>query len=621
MLLAPLSADQQERILQFQSRITVAADASMTVKEIIRVIAAGDKIRHGIYREFPTGYHTFLGARHNVGFTVLSVERDGMNESYHSQLMLTGVRIYLGDKNSVINAGEHTYVLTYRTDRQVRFFKDYDELYWNVNGNGWEFPIDEVAAGVTVPGIPPAQFSHFRAWTGVKGSTGQDYTAGTDAEGNAFFVTSRSFDPKEGLTIGVRWPKGLIKEPSWTARLRLIVRDNLNSVIALLGLALVFMYYLSAWIKAGRDPERGVIIPLYEPPDKLSPASVRFLSRMRFDTACFSANIINIAVKGYLVISEEEGTYTIRRTGTDDTALTTDERALASSLFSRGEQLEFTQSNHGVIKRAVTALKNSLEGVHLHAHFIANTTLFIIGLVISIVSLAGATFSVVSAATFPTVFITIWLTIWSIGVSALVTQVVSQWQAARYKKTAAFGALFFTLFALPFIVGEMIGLAVFIFFASLPMFLIILATGITNAVFYQLLKAPTSAGRAIMDRIDGFKMYLGTAEKDRLNMLIPPQQTPAVFEKFLPYALALDVEQDWAEKFSGMLSRAGQAPQAVGPSWYNGAAWSSLGAAGLASSLGSSFTSAVSSSSGAPGSSSGGGSSGGGGGGGGGGGW
>jgi len=147
-----------------------------------------------------------------------------------------------------------------------------------------------------------------------------------------------------------------------------------------------------------------------------------------------------------------------------------------------------------------------------------------------------------------------------------------------------------------------------------------------NYLFFHLLKAPTGVGRKAMDEIEGFKRFLGATEKDRMNMLNPVEHTPQLFEKYLPYALALDVEQQWSEQFAEVLSSASVSPEqsGSGPVWYSGASWNSLAAAGFTSSLGSSFSDAISSSSTAPGSSSGsggGGSSGGGGGGGGGGGW
>jgi uncharacterized membrane protein len=139
-----------------------------------------------------------------------------------------------------------------------------------------------------------------------------------------------------------------------------------------------------------------------------------------------------------------------------------------------------------------------------------------------------------------------------------------------------------------------------------------------NALFYELLKAPTQVGRRILDEIEGFRLYLSVAEEERLNFIHPPDETPDLFERFLPYAMALDVENQWGERFSGILNRAGYEPR-----WYAGRHWNSMHPAGFASGLGRGMQSAVSSASSAPGSSSGmsGGSSGGGGGGGGGGGW
>jgi uncharacterized membrane protein len=150
-----------------------------------------------------------------------------------------------------------------------------------------------------------------------------------------------------------------------------------------------------------------------------------------------------------------------------------------------------------------------------------------------------------------------------------------------------------------------------------------------HILFHSLLKAPTVAGRRMLDQIEGFKMFLGAVDGDRMNRINPPEQTPERFEEFLPYALALDVEQAWAEKFSGVLNEANRAPGSEAsstgytPSFYSGSNWNSFSASSFATGFTDSFTSAISSSSSAPGSggAGSGGGSGGGGGGGGGGGW
>jgi len=128
-----------------------------------------------------------------------------------------------------------------------------------------------------------------------------------------------------------------------------------------------------------------------------------------------------------------------------------------------------------------------------------------------------------------------------------------------------------------------------------------------------------------MDELEGFRMYLSVAEADRLNLLNPPERTPELFERFLPYALALDVEQAWSESFADVLARARDAEgNPYRPVWWVGGAYHAFHPEAFASSLGDSLATTIASSATAPGSSSGfggGGSSGGGGGGGGGGGW
>jgi uncharacterized membrane protein len=190
-------------------------------------------------------------------------------------------------------------------------------------------------------------------------------------------------------------------------------------------------------------------------------------------------------------------------------------------------------------------------------------------------------------------------------------------------------AIFCSVIAVPFLAAECFAIWALSKFASPSLAFFLFASVALHVLFHSLLKAPTVAGRRLLDQVQGFKLFLGAVDGDRLNRVNPPEQTPEVFEKFLPYALALNVEQAWAEKFSDVLNAADQAPgsdaNATGytPSFYSGSNWNGLGAASFASGFTDSFTSAISSSASAPGSSSGGGGggSGGGGGGGGGGGW
>lgn len=168
-------ARQRERILSFHSDIRVMPDSSMEVKESITVRAAKARIKRGIYRDFPTRYRDRLGNGVTVGFDVVAVTRDGKKEPCHTQSISNGMRVYIGEESVFLDPGEYTYILTYRTSRQIGFFEDYDELYWNVTGNGWEFPINSASAEIHLP--EGAHIQKHAAYTGPQGASGKDFSA------------------------------------------------------------------------------------------------------------------------------------------------------------------------------------------------------------------------------------------------------------------------------------------------------------------------------------------------------------------------------------------------------------------------------------------------------------
>src|SRR5580704_10254595 len=133
---------QLERILDFHSDITLQADSSLLVTETITVNSTSNQMRHGIYRDFPTRYSDSFGNKYVVGFEMLSAVRDNADEHFRVEDYANGKRIYLGDASTFLPAGQHSYTLTYRTNRQLGFFADHDELFWNVTGLGWGFPIE-----------------------------------------------------------------------------------------------------------------------------------------------------------------------------------------------------------------------------------------------------------------------------------------------------------------------------------------------------------------------------------------------------------------------------------------------------------------------------------------------
>lgn len=158
---AAFPAFAEEFIRSYHSVIEVAADGKLAVTETITARAEGRNIKRGIFRDFPLYALDANNRRTKVDFNVVSVERDGAPENWRTENIDGGIRIYTGSADRFLPTGEHIFQITYTTARQIRYFSDYDELTWNVTGNGWQFPMGEISATITLPQgarprIPPS---------------------------------------------------------------------------------------------------------------------------------------------------------------------------------------------------------------------------------------------------------------------------------------------------------------------------------------------------------------------------------------------------------------------------------------------------------------------------------
>jgi uncharacterized membrane protein YgcG len=598
----------REEILSFDADIQVRSDGSMQLTERIRVRAEGDQIKRGIYRDFPTDYRDRLNNRIQVGFEVARVMRDGQAENYRTERQANGVRVYIGKADRILPPGEYSYSITYLTTRQLGFFDDFDELYWNVTGNGWAFPILSATATVKLPPGVPSRDMAIEGYTGPVGAQGQAYVGQISMDSEAFIRTTGPLAPGEGLTLVLSWPKGVVYEPTPADKVGYLMADNRGLLIALGGFGLMLVYLSWVWSRFGRDPEPGPVFPHYEPPPQLSPGACRYILQMDHDNHAFSAAVLSLAVKGYLKIHEGRTAALEAATGEsvydqaidqlsptakkwlspllelaemamesayDDTfvleqvspvrdlpATGPGEQALLSKLFVEGQYLVLTNSQHEIVRAAISAHDKALRKYYQRVNFVTNMGFMIPAVLIGIATIFGV----------------------------------------------AVFATFSPLVAVVFFVGV-----------------------ILIARFGTWMKAPTPRGRKLMDRLEGFKMYLTVAEAEDLKRIEgiagqAPRQTPELYERYLPFAVALDVGQPWADQFESLFSSiaAGQAGD-YRPGWYTGSGLKPGNNFGnFSTALSTSLASAISSSSTPPGSSSGGGgggSSGGGGGGGGGGGW
>ncbi|MBE0590988.1 MAG: DUF2207 domain-containing protein, partial [Gemmatimonadales bacterium] len=161
------TATAAEAIERFDAVIEVGDDGELSVSETIVVRAEGQQIRRGIYRDFPLRFEDAEGRLRRVGFELLAVTRDGMAEPHFIRRNDRGLRIYIGDENRLLSPGRHTYRLQYSTTRQVRHLPGHVELFWNVTGNEWAFPIEAASATIRLPDrAAPLR------WTGYTGRVG-----------------------------------------------------------------------------------------------------------------------------------------------------------------------------------------------------------------------------------------------------------------------------------------------------------------------------------------------------------------------------------------------------------------------------------------------------------------
>jgi len=390
VLLPAAGRADTERILSFHSEITLNQDSSMLVKETIRVRAEGKRIKRGIYRDFPHLYRGQFFTRRTVPFSIVEASLDGRPVQYRTERRLNGTRIYFGQENVFLKPGEYSYVFTYKTGRYVGYFDNYDELYWNVTGTGWEFEIADASAVVILPETLPVDKLKLHGYTGPQGAKGKAFSGGIDDHGRPVFRTTQPLSPREGLTICVTFPKGFIAEPPSEEKWHYFMADNRGLAWGGLGVALVFVYYLIVWALVGRDPDKGTIIPRFEPPEEMSPGAMRYLREMGYDERCMAAVVINMAVKGYLEITEDDGEYALTRLKDETQGLPAEERRILKRITRTRGKLRLSQKNHSRIGKAVKNLKESLAFAVEKRHFVRNLKFFIPGVLLSLVTLAAA---------------------------------------------------------------------------------------------------------------------------------------------------------------------------------------------------------------------------------------
>ncbi len=630
VLLFSLPVAAAETINSFTTDVTMRADGAVEVTETIEVNAEGSEIRRGIFRDIFTTMINPDNSRLRSDLSVISVQRDGHAEPYAVEDVTAAIkRIRIGDADVYLDYGVHTYVIRYTMSRMGRFFEDHDELYWNATGNFWSFPILKSVTNITLP--PGAVISQLAGYTGVVGSTEQAVRIDRTSNTTATFTTTRPLAAGEGVTVAAAFQKGILTEPEGLTRALDWVSDHRDLVFPGLAVLLVLGYNLLAWSAVGRDPAKGTIIPLFYAPKGFSPALTHFVHKMGWSNSgwtAFTASIFDLGVKGLVTIDNAgktlKVTVTDKAPGSD---LSAGEKVIYDYLASKGTVVVNT-TNGPKLSEKRNEFMRVIEGENRATYFNRNIRYILLGVALSIGLLLALVFSGIMDA--------IYLLVAFVGGIAIgvFTSLLGQfWRSNVISK----------LLILVWVViagGNFLGIGVSAL-SNIRLdngLIAAVSIVIINIGFGVLMRAPTVQGRKVMDEIDGFKMYLETAEQNRLNFQGAPEMTVSRFEQILPFAIALGVEKPWSEHFEGELARhavSDVSDSSYSPSWYHGrdswnsssggfsrtvaAATTGMSAAMVAAQPVQSSSSGFSSGGGGGGG--GGGSSGGGGGGGGGGGW
>lgn len=500
---------QTERITNYEVTIEIATDRSITVTEYISVYAAGNEIKRGITRSLPKT-RNFQGKQRAMQYDMLSVQRDGKTENYHTENSGQYKILYLGNENIFLSPGNYTYTIKYRVPHQIAMYEDFDELYWNAIGTDVKFLVEKASCTVVLPeGIQMVQHA---CYTGSYGKAGDECSMEQlSGEEGTRFESLQELSPYQGLTIGIGFEKGKMQPPSFWERFGIALLMGFG-FLGLLG------YFVFTWLRHGVDPPKPTPFPVWESPGGRSSAALGYIWKERYTRKVMTASIISLAIKGYLRIDEEEKkgilvnskTYDLIKLKNATNDLPDEERDLHDRLFQSETSVHMGGTYNSTLESAMGKHTAALKSNYRNFITEGNNRKFLT------IPILGS------------------LVFWGISMGLY---------AIKGADISAEGVM-----------AEM-GPNLL----SLILFLPLAVTGIL--VYSFLIKKPSTDKLALQSAIEGFQMYLEMAEEERVKLNDPFDNPSHHFEEMLPYAIALGVENEWSESFKKQLDNASYEPR------------------------------------------------------------
>lgn len=491
-----------EKINSYDVQIKLEKNSDLIVQEKIYYNFDGYK-KHGIYRYIP------LKKPEGGKIRIEDVRvTDEVGNPYKLKVFRVGtlnptLYIRVGDPHRLVT-GSHFYVISYRVSNAL-FFDDKGqaEIYWNAIGPDWKVPIEDSKVKLIFPERISSDSLSVNCYTGLTGSYEENchYYISRDGKEIDFYLFS-SLQPHQAFSIKVDIPKNTVNPPSISRIIFWKIKDNFLWLIPLLS----FIFLFIEWQKRGRDPRiPKVIVPQYYPPDNLKPLLMGALWKEKTTSDMITATIIDLAVRGFLLIKETKEKflkffsredYILVRREKEDSLLADYEKDILETIFSGKNEVSLSE----IRKRRVDF--NNLQN-----------------------RISKKVFSeLVSNGYFPE-------------------------DPLKLKKPLV-------------LIGAILMATAFVLFGEFPQYnynYLLLVAGVTGIIFFgfgMIMPRRTKKGGKTYLKILGFREFIRKVDKYRAQF----EERENIFEKYLPYAILFGCTKKWLNAFKDIYKNP--------PNWY-----------------------------------------------------
>lgn len=564
-----------DRIAQLEIDVYLNSDRSVNVTEVYH-FRPFHQIKHGLFRFLPVRYYKNANDVYGSPLTINNVLVNGSPSPYHIKKAIdyevsTGSLfntsqgkaiefevIYIGDKNIYLQEGIlHTTTIDYSVKNIILNEGGESRFSWNIQGFGWEMDRNSVTTRFHFPEGSSAEAISFfiGSFRSSESLDNEHYTY--DKEKNIVTLFYKRLLPGQDITIDSYFSLETFHEDSSSFTTFFF---NYKTEVVIWGtfiLSLIVWFF--TWLKVGRDPKGLIRMTRYESPDDITPAECRYFRLETIDKRTSVATIVHAAINGYIEIEKRNETAPMILSKKDKFRKAPKvTKSAFSSLFGKKDDLKISKST--LVASRFDHFQQRLKKQIVKKHpnqFQNNFGYFALGLLIAVI---GFIWSIINVPddTLRNVF--------AFGIVPLVLSVITVVGVEKYLEETVSKTKFL-------IIGVgVIGLIAFVIFVPKILFISnvaiigFVALTLNASLWRYLMKNRTAFSREMEDKILGYEHYLRSTEERYLDFLNEPETAPVLFEKHLPYAIALGCESRWSDAFEKYILEV--KTQSYKPQWF-----------------------------------------------------